>query len=72
MSVSFPKFQKKKKSCRVLVVIPTISTLKIVAEAEAVNNNREIAREYEISVPMVRKWRYQQHVLFNWRAKDDC
>ena len=31
--------------------------VKIVAEAEAVNNNREIAREYEISVSMVRKWR---------------
>ena len=44
--------------------------VKIVAEAEAVNNNREIAREYEISVWMVRKWRYQQHVLFNWRANE--
>ena len=31
--------------------------LKIVAEAEAVNNNREIAREYGISESMVRKWR---------------
>ena len=29
--------------------------LKIVAEAEAVNNNREIAREYGISESMVRK-----------------
>ena len=38
--------------------------VKIVAEAEAVNNNREIAREYRISVSMVRKWRNQQHVLF--------
>ena len=38
--------------------------LKIVAEAEAVNNNREIAREYSISKSMVRKWRNQQHVLF--------
>ena len=36
--------------------------LKIVAEAEAVNNNREIAREYGISESMVRKWRNQQHV----------
>ena len=44
--------------------------VEIVAEAEAVNNNREIAREYEISVSMVRKWRYQQHVLFNWRANE--
>lgn len=41
--------------------------LKIVVEAEAVNN-REIARAHGISVSMVRKWRYQQHVLFNWRA----
>ena len=38
--------------------------LKIVAEAEAVNNNREIAREYSISESMVRKWCNQQHVLF--------
>ena len=39
--------------------------LKIVAEAEAVNNNREIAREYGISESMVRKWRNQQDVLFS-------
>ena len=39
--------------------------LKIVAEAKAVNNNREIAREYGISESMVRKWRNQQHVLFS-------
>ena len=45
--------------------------LKIVAEAEAVNNNREIAREYGISESMVRKWRNQQHVLFFRRAADD-
>jgi len=38
--------------------------LKIVAEAEAVNN-REITREYGISEIMVRKWRNQQHVLFS-------
>ena len=31
--------------------------LKIVIEAEAVNNNREIAREYGISESMVWKWR---------------
>lgn len=31
--------------------------LKIVAEAEAVNSNRKIAREYGISESMVRKWR---------------
>ena len=39
--------------------------LKIVAEAEAVNNNREIAREHGISESMVRKWRNQQDVLFS-------
>ena len=31
--------------------------LKIVIEAEAVNNNREIAREYGISESVARKWR---------------
>ena len=35
------------------------------AEAEAVNNNREIAREYGISESMARKWRNQQDVLFS-------
>ena len=39
--------------------------LKIVAETEAVNNNREIAREYGISESMARKWRNQQEVLFS-------
>ena len=39
--------------------------LKIVAEAEAVNNNREIAREYGISESMARKWCNQQDVLFS-------
>ena len=43
--------------------------LKIVAEAEAVNNNREIARKYGISESMVRKWRNQQHVLFSGELK---
>jgi len=43
--------------------------LKIVAEAEAVNNNREIAHEYGISESMVRKWRNQQHVLFSGELK---
>lgn len=43
--------------------------LKIVAEAEAVDNNREIAREYGISESMVRKWRNQQHVLFSGELK---
>ena len=43
--------------------------LKIVAEAEAVNNNHEIAHEYGISESMVRKWRNQQHVLFSGELK---
>ena len=43
--------------------------LKIVAEAEAVNNNQEIAREYGISESMVRKWRNQQDILFSGEMK---
>ena len=43
--------------------------VKIVAEAVAVNNNREIAREYGISVSMVGKWQNQQHVLFTGELK---
>lgn len=34
--------------------------LKIIAEAEAVNNNREIAREYGLLELMVGKWRTNQ------------
>ena len=43
--------------------------LKIVAEAEAVINNREIAREYGISESMVQKWRNQQDILFSGELK---
>ena len=43
--------------------------LKIVAEAEAVNNNQKIARKYRISESMVRKWQNQQHVLFTGKLK---
>ena len=39
--------------------------LKIVIEVEAVNNNREIAREYGISKSMVWKWRNQQDILYH-------
>ena len=39
--------------------------IKIVAEAEAVENNSEIAREYGISESMVRCWRKDQANLFN-------
>ena len=43
--------------------------LKIVAEAEAVENNSEIAREYGISQSMVRRWRKDQANLFNREIK---
>ena len=43
--------------------------LKIIAEAEAMNNNRKIACEYGISEMMVRKWRNQQQVLFSGELK---
>ena len=44
--------------------------LKILAEAEAVKNNREIAREYGIFKSMVHKWENQQHMLFNGKLRD--
>ena len=37
--------------------------LTIVAEAEAVENNSEIAREYGISESMVRRWRKDDGML---------
>ena len=43
--------------------------LEIVAEAEAVENNYEIAREYGISESMVRRWRKDQANLFNGEIK---
>ena len=43
--------------------------LKIVTEAEAVENNAEIAREYGISESMVRRWRKDQANLFNGEIK---
>ena len=43
--------------------------LKIVAKAEAVENNSEIAREYGISESMVRRWRKDQANLFNGEIK---
>ena len=41
----------------------------IVAEAKAVENNSEIAREYGISESMVRRWRKDQANLFNSEVK---
>ena len=43
--------------------------LKIVAEAEAVGNNSEIAKEYGISESMVHRWRTDQANLFNGELK---
>lgn len=42
-----------------------IFKLEIVAEAEAVNNNRVIAREYGIFESIDRKWHNQQDILFS-------
>ena len=43
--------------------------LKIVAEADAVENNSEIAREYGISESMVHRWQKGQANLFNSELK---
>ena len=43
--------------------------LKIVAKAEAVGNNSEIAKEYGISESMVRRLRKDQANLFNGELK---
>ena len=43
--------------------------LKVVAEAEAVENNSEITRDYGISESMVCRWRRDQAKLFNGELK---
>ena len=43
--------------------------LKVVAEAEAVDNNSEIARDYRISESMVHRRRKDQANLFNGELK---
>ena len=43
--------------------------LKVVAKAEAVDNNLEIAREYGLSESIVRRWRKDQAKLFNGELK---
>ena len=43
--------------------------LTVVAEAEAVENNSEIARDYGISESMVRCWRKDQANLYNGELK---
>ena len=45
--------------------------LKIVAEAEAVENNSKVAREYGISESMVCRWRKDQANLFNGEETED-
>ena len=47
----------------------TLAFLQVIAEAEAVENNSEIARDYGISESMVRCWRRDQGVLFNGELK---
>ena len=39
--------------------------LKVIAKAEAVENNSEFTREYGISELMVRRWRKDEASLFN-------
>ena len=43
--------------------------LKVVAEADAVENNSEIAREYGLSESMVRRWQKDQTKLFKGELK---
>ena len=43
--------------------------LKIVAEAEVIENNSEIARKYGISESMVRRWRKDQANFFSGELK---
>ena len=43
--------------------------LKVVTEAEAVENNSDIAREYGLSESMVRRWRRDQAKFFNGELK---
>ena len=55
------------KACRTSFNL--VFKLKIVTKAEAVENNSEIAREYDISESMVRRWRKDQANLFNGKIK---
>lgn len=44
--------------------------LKIALEAEAVKNNSEITREYEISQSRVYHWRRDRVSLLQWKTKN--
>ena len=46
--------------------------LKVVAEAEAVENNSEIARDYGISESMVRRWRKDSREEMMRRSFKTC
>ncbi|PFX30588.1 Centromere/kinetochore protein zw10-like [Stylophora pistillata] len=43
--------------------------IKVIAEAEAVENNSEIAREYGLSESMVRRWRRDQATILSGELK---
>ena len=43
--------------------------IKVIAEAEAVENNWEIAREYGLSESMVRRWRRDQATILSGELK---
>ena len=43
--------------------------IKVIAEAEVVENNKEIAREYGLSESMVRRWRRGQATILSGELK---
>ena len=43
--------------------------IKVIAEAQAVENNSEIAREYGLSESMVRRWRRDQVTILSGELK---
>ena len=43
--------------------------IKVIVEAEAVENNSEIAREYGLSKSMVRRWRRDQATILSGELK---
>ena len=43
--------------------------IKVIAEAEAVENSSEIARDYGLSESMVRRWRRDQATILSGKLK---
>ena len=43
--------------------------IKVIAEAEAVENSSEIARDYGLSESMVRRWRREQTTILSGKLK---